>query len=85
MDAQFGAQNGKVDDSRYDHGDGFSSILRELSDRQRAFLHDQINCPLCNSILVLRSRICSGDLHLREELSCDNCQVLVSCKIYLIQ
>lgn len=80
MDAQCGEEKEK-----YDHGNGFSSILRELSDRQRAFLDAEIKCHLCNSILQLHSNVCAGDLHLREQLTCENCQILWKCRIHLIQ
>lgn len=65
--------------------DGYSLILIDLTDKQRAFLNSHIHCPLCESIVSLGIRGDSESPWIREEISCPRCVVVITVKHHLIQ
>lgn len=86
MGALFGSQSVRAVADKYSvDEDGYSIILIELTDRQRAFLNQNIHCPYCNGIVSLGLRMDSESPWIREEITCSPCHMLLKVRMHLIQ
>ncbi len=70
---------------KYNHEDGFSSVLTEMSGPQRCFFMANTHCFLCRQILTMNVQWNELSPWLREELTCQSCHVIVRVKEHLIQ